>query len=83
MSWYVSAGWPVSLLEKLDLTDLLQKWPQEVLPLAAPVGHLTARWADSMHNALQGRRAVWQLAATPGCTVGCTWLHSSVQRWYT
>jgi hypothetical protein len=39
----VPAGWPVSLLEKLGLSDLLAKWPQEVLPLAAPVGHLTAR----------------------------------------
>jgi hypothetical protein len=36
-------GWPVSLLEKLDLTDLLEKWPQEVLPLAAPIGPLTAK----------------------------------------
>lgn len=39
----VPAGWPVTLLEKLGLSDLLAKWPQEVLPLAAHVGHLTAR----------------------------------------
>jgi len=32
------AGWPMSLLEKLGLTALLDKWPAEVLPLAAPVG---------------------------------------------
>ena len=37
-------GWPVSMLEKLGLSDLLAKWPQKVLPLAAPVGHLKARW---------------------------------------
>lgn len=37
-----SPGWPVSLLEKLGLSSLLNKWPAEVLPLAAPVGGLTA-----------------------------------------
>eukprot|EP00775_Hariotina_reticulata_P007624 gene7624-7826_t len=42
--WHYNStrGWPVSLLEALDLTALLDKWPQEVLPLAAPVGRLTA-----------------------------------------
>jgi hypothetical protein len=39
-----TSGWPVSLLEKLGLSDLLAKWPQEVLNLADPVGHLTARY---------------------------------------
>jgi hypothetical protein len=36
-------GWPVSMLEKLGLSDLLPKWPQEVLNLADTVGNLTAR----------------------------------------
>jgi hypothetical protein len=36
-------GWPVSLLEKLGLSSLVEKWPKEILPLGAPVGHLTAR----------------------------------------
>ena len=35
-------GWPTSLLSALNLDDLLQKWPREVLPLGAPVGRLTA-----------------------------------------
>eukprot|EP00877_Chromochloris_zofingiensis_P008930 jgi/Chrzof1/4290/Cz14g07110.t1 len=36
------AGWPTSLLDKLDLSALLSKWPQQVLPLGAKVGGLTA-----------------------------------------
>lgn len=33
--WHYDAnsGWPESLLEKLGLTELLQKWPKEVLQL--------------------------------------------------
>ena len=33
--WHYDAGggWPVSLLEKLGVTDLLDKWPSEVLQL--------------------------------------------------
>lgn len=38
-------GWPLSLLEKLGLSDLAAKWPQRILPLGAPVGHLTAEAA--------------------------------------
>jgi hypothetical protein len=37
-----AGGWPRSLLAKLGVDDLLGKWPQEVLPLGAPVGRLTA-----------------------------------------
>ncbi|WIA20610.1 hypothetical protein OEZ85_004993 [Tetradesmus obliquus] len=37
-----SRGWPVSLLEKLGLSSLVDKWPRDILPLGAPVGHLTA-----------------------------------------
>lgn len=37
------SGWPVSLLEQLGLSSLVDKWPKEILPLAAPVGPLTAR----------------------------------------
>lgn len=35
-------GWPVSLLERLGLTALLAKWPQEVVSLGSTIGPLTA-----------------------------------------
>eukprot|EP00903_Cladosiphon_okamuranus_P006596 g6443.t1 len=42
--WHYSTthGWPVSLLEKLDLSDLKPKWPQEVVNLGEVVGKLSA-----------------------------------------
>ncbi|PRW57267.1 carbohydrate kinase [Chlorella sorokiniana] len=44
--WHYSTqrpgGWPISMLQKLGLEALQQKWPQEVLPLGAVVGGLTA-----------------------------------------
>lgn len=39
---HVCTGWPVSLLDKLGLHSLIHKWPKDILPLGAPVGHLTA-----------------------------------------
>jgi ribulokinase/ribulose-phosphate 3-epimerase len=41
--WHYDAarGWPASLLANLGLEALLEKWPQEVLPLGAVVGGLT------------------------------------------
>lgn len=42
--WHGSGGWPMALLEKLGMTELKDKWPQEILPLGAPIGNgLTAR----------------------------------------
>ncbi len=43
--WHYSSthgGWPESLLDKLDLTALLAKWPAEVLPPGEVIGTLTA-----------------------------------------
>ncbi|KAG5180553.1 hypothetical protein JKP88DRAFT_258094 [Tribonema minus] len=34
-------GWPTSLLAALDLSDLMEKWPQEMLELGAVIGGLT------------------------------------------
>jgi len=39
-------GWPVSMLQRLGIDTLLAKWPQEVLPLGATVGGLTAAAAQ-------------------------------------
>jgi ribulokinase len=42
--WHYSSthgGWPTSLLEKLDLSALLQKWPGEVLAPGAVIGTLS------------------------------------------
>ena len=37
-----AGGWPASMLAQLGLQALLAKWPQEVLPMGAVVGGLTA-----------------------------------------
>lgn len=37
-----AGGWPLSLLASLDLEGLAAKWPQEVLPMGAAIGGLTA-----------------------------------------
>ena len=41
--WHYDAdtGWPLSLLKSLDMSELLAKWPQEVLKLGDIVGGLT------------------------------------------
>eukprot|EP00953_Heterococcus_sp_UTEX-ZZ885_P012513 7180-Heterococcus_DN1.PRE.1 len=46
--WHYSAthGWPVSLLESLDMSDLLEKWPQKIVKLGETVGGLTQSAAD-------------------------------------
>ena len=70
--WHYSTqrpgGWPAAMLAKLGLEALLQKWPQEVLPLGAVVGGLTA--AAAAHLGLpeglpvaQGGAGVWVAAA--------------------
>lgn len=41
-------GWPVSLLESLDLGDLLNKWPKEVLKLGDIVGTLSSQVAEDL-----------------------------------
>jgi ribulokinase len=49
--WHYDAhrgGYPRSLLAKLGLSELCAKWPQEVLPLGAMVGGLTARAATHL-----------------------------------
>ena len=55
--WHYSTqrpgGWPAAMLAKLGLEALLQKWPQEVLPLGAVVGGLTAAAAAE-------RQRLWQ-----------------------
>jgi ribulose kinase len=49
LRWHYSTkrteGWPVSMLEKLGLEGLLQKWPQSVLAPVAPIGPLTGEAA--------------------------------------
>ncbi len=42
--WHYRAGkggYPVSLLQKLDLDDVLEKWPADIVPLGATIGGLT------------------------------------------
>lgn len=41
-------GWPEDLLKQLDFTDVMEKWPTEVLPIGAPVGNLTREAADEL-----------------------------------
>jgi ribulokinase len=44
MRWHYrknSGGWPLSLLEALDLADLFAKWPQEIVAPGSLVGNLT------------------------------------------
>ncbi|MBI5832444.1 MAG: hypothetical protein HZB16_09075 [Armatimonadetes bacterium] len=43
-----SGGWPTDLLAVLGLEDLAAKWPQEVLPIGAPVGTLTPAAAAAL-----------------------------------
>ena len=38
-------GWPTGLLEVLGLSQLQEKWPQEVLPMGALAGELTSQAA--------------------------------------
>jgi ribulose kinase len=51
-------GWPESLLEKLDLAELLEKWPLEVLAPGAVIGPLLPDAAD--HLGLQAKVLVVQ-----------------------
>jgi ribulose kinase len=44
----VERGWPVSLLEKIGMTDILDKWPKEVLKLGEIVGGLTPEVAENL-----------------------------------
>ena len=36
-----TAGRPVSLLDKIGLSDLLEKWPKDCIPMGGRVGRLT------------------------------------------
>ncbi|MBC7287249.1 MAG: hypothetical protein H5T86_04215, partial [Armatimonadetes bacterium] len=41
-------GWPVGLLEEIGLVSLLEKWPQEVLPMGSVAGELTSEAGDAL-----------------------------------
>ncbi len=41
-------GWPVRLLKALDFEDVLEKWPQHVVPYGEKVGELTPRAAEQL-----------------------------------
>jgi ribulokinase len=41
-------GWPISLLRQLGLDELRVKWPDEVLPIGAPVGTLSREAAGEL-----------------------------------
>ncbi|RMZ53683.1 hypothetical protein APUTEX25_003217, partial [Auxenochlorella protothecoides] len=41
-------GWPDTLLQHLGMPELLEKWPQDVLPLAEVVGGLTQEAAEHL-----------------------------------
>lgn len=43
-----AGGWPDSLLDSLNLSELRERWPAEVLPPGAAIGNLTARAADHL-----------------------------------
>ncbi len=43
-----AGGYPVGLLETLSASELLDKWPREVLPLGAPAGELCAAAAAEL-----------------------------------
>ena len=42
------SGWPLSMLEKLGISDLAGKLPRDLLQLGAPVGGLTAEAANHL-----------------------------------
>lgn len=48
--WHYDAerGWPSSLLRSLDISELMEKWPKEVLKLGDIVGGLTKDAADRL-----------------------------------
>lgn len=37
----LDGGWPISLLEELDLKDILEKWPNEVLKVGEVIGNIS------------------------------------------
>jgi len=39
-------GWPEDLLATLDMSELLERWPNEVLPMGAPAGGISMRAAE-------------------------------------
>jgi ribulokinase len=41
-------GWPRGLLQKLGMTEILEKWPQDVLALGEVAGKLSAAAADEL-----------------------------------
>ncbi len=52
LRWHYSTerpgGWPLGLLDRLELSALAAKWPAELLAPGAPVGALTAEAADHL-----------------------------------
>jgi FGGY-family pentulose kinase len=43
-----AGGWPEGLLAELDMGELLDKWPQDVLPMGERAGELTFRAAEEL-----------------------------------
>ena len=41
-------GWPERLLATLEMSELLERWPSEVLPMGRPAGHVTMRAAEEI-----------------------------------
>lgn len=41
-------GWPVSLLETLEMGELLERWPSQVLPMGARAGLVTMRASQDL-----------------------------------
>ena len=60
--WHYSTqrpgGWPLGLLDALDLSELAAKWPAELLPAGAPIGPLTG--AAAAHLGLPASTLVVQ-----------------------
>ncbi|MGY6549126.1 MAG: FGGY-family carbohydrate kinase [Roseinatronobacter sp.] len=51
MRWHYQSdhgGWPDSLLARLDMADVLEKWPREIVAPGAVLGELTPEAADHL-----------------------------------
>ncbi len=44
----VDGGWPTGLLEELDFGELVEKWPERVLPMGEQAGELTKAAAEEL-----------------------------------
>ena len=67
-----AGGYPVGLLEAVNASELLNKWPTQVLPLGAPAGELSASAAAELGlkaGTLVARGGIDAYAATLGSGV--------------